>query len=110
VSDYAINLIPLRPGVSAEDFAAFSLELDQPALIGQDVVESFEVYAVEHATDGAPRVDVVEVLGVRSWEEWERLRDSLPELEPLNERFAELIDPDTVVTMRGPRIGRAVGA
>lgn len=104
MSEYAINLIPLRPGVSAEDFAAFSAELDQPRLLEQDVVESFDVYAVEHATEGAPRVDVVEVLAVRSWEEWERVRDSRPELAPVAERFKELIDPDTVVTMRGPRV------
>ena len=53
MSDFAINLIPLRPGVDVAEFASYSAELDQPLLMELDVVESFEVYAVEHATDGA---------------------------------------------------------
>lgn len=104
MSEIAINLIPLRPGVPAEDFARFSAELDRPTLLAQDVVEGFDVYAVDRRSDGAPAFDVVEVMQVRSWSEWEGVRDGLPALEPVVARFEQLIDPTTVRTLFGARI------
>ena len=93
----AINMFSLRPGVSAEQFAAFSAELDRPTCLAFDVVESFEVYLVDR--DGPAGVDVVEVMTVRSWPEWEAVRDGAPELQPVVERFGELVEPDSVSTL-----------
>jgi len=95
----AINLLPLRPGASAEEFASFSAELDQPTLLAQDVVEGFDVYAVAHRTAGAPAFDVVEVLSVKDWAEWERVRDGLDELKPVMEGFDRVVDGDGVRTL-----------
>lgn len=92
----AVNMFSLRQGVTAAQFEAFSVELDQPTCLSFDVVESFEVYLAEG--DGH-RVDVVEIMTVRSWPEWEALRDNAPEFTPVLRRFAELVDLDTVSTL-----------
>jgi len=93
----AINTFSLRPGVSAEQFAAFSAELDRPTCLAFDVVESFEVYLVDG--DDASDIDVVEVMTVRSWQEWEAVRDNAPELKPVVQRFDELVEPASVATL-----------
>jgi hypothetical protein len=104
LSEYAINLIPLRPGASADDFRSFSAELDQPTLLAQDVVLGFDAYAVTRRDDGAPSVDVVEVMHVRSWDEWVDVRDNGDAIKPVGARFEQLIDPSTVRTLFGTRI------
>jgi hypothetical protein len=104
VSEYAINLIPLRTSAGLNDFRSFSAELDQPTLLAQDVVLGFDAYAVTRRDDGAPSVDVVEVMHVRSWDEWVEVRDSAEAIKPVGARFEELIDPSTVRTLFGTRI------
>jgi len=95
----AINLLPLKPGAEIGDFRRFSAELDQPVCLAQDVVEGFDAYAVTHRDPGAPAFDIVEVMTVRSWSEWERVRDGLDSLAPVTERFDQLIDGDGVRTL-----------
>jgi hypothetical protein len=106
VGEYAFNLIPLREGAEPEEFRRFSAELDQPTLLAQDVVLGFDAYAVTRRDEGAPSVDVVEVMHVRSWEEWVDVRDGAEALKPVSARFDELIDPATVRTIFGTRIER----
>jgi hypothetical protein len=101
--DYAINLIKARPG-HAEGFARFSAELDQPTLLAQDVVLGFDAYAVTRRDEGAPSVDIVEVMHVRSWDEWVDVRDNSEELKPVTAAFTEHADPDAVRTIFGTRI------
>ena len=43
--------------------------------------------------------DVVEIMTVSSWPEWERVRDSSPELKPVVQRFDELVEPGSVTTL-----------
>jgi hypothetical protein len=88
----AINMFRLRPGVSTAEFEQFSVELDRPTCLAFDVVLGFEVYL----SDGA---DVVEVMTVTSWPEWEQIRDSAPELESVVARFDELVEPGSVTTL-----------
>jgi hypothetical protein len=95
----AINLLSLRPGVAVEDFRRFSSELDQPICLAQDVVQGFDAYAITSRRPGAPEFDVVEVMTVRSWREWERVRDGLDALKPVTEAFNELVASDTVRTV-----------
>ena len=54
MSEFAINLIPLREGVKVNEFARFSAQLDQPTCLAQDVVEGFSAYAVTRRDPGAP--------------------------------------------------------
>jgi hypothetical protein len=88
----AINMFRLRPGVSVSDFEEFSAELDRPVCLGFDEVLGFEVYLSD---DG----DVVEIMTVTSWPEWEKVRDTAPELKPVVERFDELVEPGSVTTV-----------
>lgn len=92
----AVNMFSLRPGVTAAQFEDFSAELDQPTCLSCDVVESFEVYLVE---GDEQRVDVIEIMTVRSWPEWESVRDNAPEFAPVLRRFSELVDLDSVTTL-----------
>lgn len=91
----AVNTFRLRSGVTAEQFERFSADLDRPTCLAFDVVLGFEVYLAE---DGAS-TDVVEIMTVSSWPEWERVRDSSPELKPVVERFDELVEPGSVTTL-----------
>jgi hypothetical protein len=100
----AINLLPLKQGATLEQFEKFSAELDQPTCLAQDVVEGFDAYAVRHRAPGAPHFDIVEVMTVRDWGEWERVRDGLEELKPVIAGFDEVIDGDGVRTLFGTPI------
>jgi hypothetical protein len=100
----AINLLPLKQGATIEEFERFSAELDQPTCLAQDVVEGFDAYAVTHRAPGAPAFDVVELMTVRNWAEWERVRDNLDELVPVIEGFDKVIDGDGVRTLFGTPI------
>ena len=95
----AINLLPLKAGAGLADFERFSAEMDQPTCLAQDVVEGFDAYAVTRRDPGAPAFDIVEVMTVRSWSEWERVRDGMEELKPITDRFDQLIDGDGVRTL-----------
>ncbi|TQR86074.1 hypothetical protein D8S82_13575 [Mycobacterium hodleri] len=90
----AVNTFRLRSGVNAEQFERFSADLDRPTCLAFDVVLGFEVYLVE-----GEGTDVVEIMTVSSWPEWERIRDSSPELKPVVERFDELVEPGSVTTL-----------
>ena len=100
----AVNTFRLRPGVTAEQFERFSAELDRPTCLAFDVVLGFEVYLVDGASEatgdgGCDGADVVEIMTVSSWPEWERVRDSAPELKPVVDKFDELVQPDSVTTL-----------
>ncbi|MEU0497839.1 hypothetical protein [Mycobacterium sp. NPDC006124] len=92
----AINTFRLRPGVTSADFERFSVELDRPRCLAFDVVLGFDVFLTEQ--DDAT-VDVVEVMTVSSWPEWEKVRDSAPELTDVVARFDELVEPGSVTTL-----------
>ena len=93
----AVNTFSLRPGVTTEEFETFSVELDRPTCLAFDVVQSFEVFLVDR--DGASGIDVIEIMTVTSWPEWERVRDGAPELKAVVERFDELVEPGSVSTL-----------
>lgn len=104
----AVNTFRLRSGVTAEQFERFSADLDRPTCLAFDVVLGFEVYLVDgdgddggasEATGDDTGTDVVEIMTVSSWPEWERVRDSSPELKPVVERFDELVEPGSVATL-----------
>jgi hypothetical protein len=92
----AVNTFSLRPGVARAEFEEFSRTLDRPRCLALDVVRSFEVYL---ATEVDSRVDVVELMTVTDWGEWEAIRDSEPALEEVLARFDELVDGNTVTTV-----------
>ena len=109
MSDVAINLIPLRPGVPQHEFVNFSATLDQPTCLAQDVVLGFDAFAVVKRDPGAPAVDIVEVMEVDSWDRWVDVRDNLEALKPVTERFDALVDSATVRTIFGTRVDRQAG-
>ena len=98
----AINLIPVRAGVPVEEFAHFSATVDQPLCLAQAVVRGFEAFAVQAAEPAAPdpmAINIVEVMRVRSWPEWGRVRDRLPAMRPVIAGFDELVDAAAVRTL-----------
>jgi hypothetical protein len=95
----AINFIPIRPGVDPQRFMDFSAALDQPTCLSKDVVVSFDAYRVAAPDAESFGADVVEVMRVRSWSEWEQVRDHDPDLKPVTEAFDELADPAAVRTL-----------
>jgi hypothetical protein len=94
----AINLIPMRDGVDPSRFERFSATVDQPTCLAKDVVLSFDAYRVSAVDAAVLGADIVEVMRVRSWPEWEQVRDHDPDLEPVTSGFEQLADPATVRT------------
>jgi hypothetical protein len=105
MSEVAINLIPVRDGVDPREFARFSTAVDRPICLAQDVVEGFDAYLVTRRDPGAPSVDIVEVMTLRSWEEWEDVRDNLPQMSAVTEGFDKLVDAAAVRTIFAAPIG-----
>jgi len=100
-----INLIPVRKGVAPEEFARFSAELDLPTWRAQEVVGSFDAYQVIRRTgDVAEEVDIVEVLEVRSLEEWDRISRTDEAVKPLAATFESLAEPSAMRTIFARRI------
>ncbi|GFG53538.1 hypothetical protein CQY20_12915 [Mycolicibacterium agri] len=92
----AINRFSLRPGVTAAQFERFSREVDRPVCLSFPEVKRFDVFIA----DADPsRVEVIELMTVASWPEWEAIRDGAPELAPIVQRFSELVDTSTVSTV-----------
>jgi hypothetical protein len=58
----------LRPGVSVEQYKAWSGEIDQRITPGQKGVIRFEVYSIEGADKGEPFCQIVEDIEVESFE------------------------------------------
>jgi hypothetical protein len=95
----AINLLPLKDGVAIGEFEEFLNELDRPTCLAHDVVEGFDAYAVRRDGPGAPAFDVVEVMTVSSWSEWEKVRDGSAAFGPVIERWNQLVDGDSAQTV-----------
>lgn len=96
----AINRFTLQPGVTAQEFERFSREMDRPACLSFPQVQQFEVYVADGAQfDDPSRVEIIELMTVSSWPEWVAVRDGTPELVPVVNRFAELVDTSTVTTI-----------
>ncbi len=95
----AINYLTLKPGVAVAEFEEFLDALDRPTCLAQDVVEGFDAYAVRREGSGAPAYDIVEVMTVGDWAEWERVRDGSDAFGPVIERWNELVDGEKAVTV-----------
>lgn len=94
----AVNLFSMLPGVDPAEFERFSTEVDRPTCLAHsDIVRRFEAFRVNEAPDGAP-ADILEVMEVTDWADWEELRDNHPTLKPVIEGFDALVDPTTVRT------------
>lgn len=94
----AVNLFSMLPGVDPADFERFSTEVDRPTCLAHHhIVRRFEAFRVNEAPDGAP-ADILEVMEVSDWAEWEQLRDTHASLKPVIDGFNELVDPATVRT------------
>jgi hypothetical protein len=103
-TDIAVNLFPLRPGASLDEFTRFAVEVDRPTCLSQDVVLAFDVIALTRRDPAGPAVDVVEIIETRSWDEWVETRDAMPEMATNNERFQRLADPSRMLRYLGRRI------
>lgn len=94
----AVNLFSMLPGVNPADFERFSTEVDRPTCLAHHhIVRRFEAFRVNDAPDGAP-ADILEVMEVTDWAQWEHLRDNHPSMKPVIEGFDKLVDPATVRT------------
>ncbi|TRW80683.1 hypothetical protein FK535_18440 [Mycolicibacterium sp. 018/SC-01/001] len=93
----AINMLRLRPGVTLAEFERFSAELDRPVCLAFDVVLSFDVFFVDDP--GPDEADVIEVMTVTSWPQWQQHLADAPELTPVLARFDELVETSSVTTI-----------
>lgn len=94
----AVNLFSMLPGVDPAEFERFSTEVDRPTCLAHHhIVRRFDAFRVSDAPDGAP-ADILEVMEVTDWADWEQLRDNHPSMKPVIEGFDKLVDPATVRT------------
>ena len=83
----------LKPGVTREEYNAWSVETDQPTASRQPGVHRYEIFEVPEGDD-APW-DYAEVIDADSREAWEKV-NGYPEMQPVAARFFELCDRDSV--------------
>jgi hypothetical protein len=85
----------LAEGVTREQYANWSREVDQAVGSRQPGIRRYEVFAVDGAGVGEVNCDVVEVIEADSVEAWEKVNE-YPEMKPVYEGFLELCDPASV--------------
>jgi len=93
----------LQPGVSFDEYCDWSRNADQRITPRQPACIRFEVYAIESASDGEARYQIVEEIEVESWEAWEETLAN-NEMRSLAASLAKYADPATVQTIHGRRI------
>jgi hypothetical protein len=83
----------LKPGVTREEYDAWSVNIDQPTASRQPGVHRYEIFAVDEGDETS--WDYVEVIDADSREAWEKV-NGYPEMQPVAARFFELCDRDSV--------------
>lgn len=96
------------PGVSRDDVIAFSKDVDQVVTPAQPGVLGFEAFLVEQALDlngdeQTPSFDVIEVVDVAGFAAWAKVLER-PEMAPVFDGVARLVDPTSVRMVRAGRI------
>jgi len=87
-----LSFVKVRDGVAPERFAEFAASMDLPVWRSKDVVVDFETYRVTDQTDASSDADFIEVMHLRSWDEWQRIGREDPDIAPLATAFGELVD------------------
>jgi hypothetical protein len=104
-------LYKLREGITRDQFAKWSREVDQHAALQQGPCIRFELYAVK-ATPEVPRkasdalldaFDIIEDIEVEGWDEWERALET-DAMKAVLEQFHEHVDESSVLVVRGARL------
>jgi hypothetical protein len=93
----------LRPGVTIEQYEAWSREVDQRITPGQNGIIRFEVYRIEGADKGEPFCQIVEDIEVESYEIFAETVKSRG-MEYIIETFGKLADESTVNMVYGSKI------
>ena len=98
MSERVVTFYKLNDGVSAEEFATFSREVDRPACLAMPACLQFEVFTAAGGTGGFDRY-IVEDINVTSWEEW-AAATAHPSHAPIMARWRELADEASVVSLK----------
>ena len=93
----------LRPGITQQQYAAWSREIDQRITPGQDGVIRFEVYLIEGADKGEPFCQVVEDIEVEDYAAFAETVQG-PGMAYIMETIGEYVDVSTVQTVYGSKI------
>ena len=96
-------LYNLRDGVTLDEFAKWSREVDQVITPRQNGCHRFEVYAIEGAEDGEPRYQIVEDIEVESWAVWKETLAG-DGMRPVLNDFPKYVDTDSVHLIYGQRV------
>jgi hypothetical protein len=96
-------LYNLRPGVTIEQYEAWSREIDQRITPGQNGVIRFEVYRIEGALRGVPHCQIIEDIEVDNHEVWANTLQG-PGMAYVNETFGKYADESTLQIVYGSRI------
>jgi hypothetical protein len=95
-----IAFIRTRAGVDPSRFADWAASTDLPTWRKKDVVLGFDTYRVTDSGASGVDADFVEVMHLRSWEEWVEVGRTDPEIAPLATAFDELVDDADVRRIR----------
>jgi len=95
-------LYRLREGITLERYREWSRNRDQPTLKGCEGICEYRVFTVQDP-DGVSPYTIVEHVDVADWETWKRVTSTGP-MVAIGEDFRELVDTDSVITLRGEEI------
>jgi len=95
-----IAFIKTREGVDPDRFGEWAASTDLPTWRSKDVVLAFDTYRVTDADESGVDADFVEVMHLRSWEEWVEVGRTDPDIAPLATAFEQLVDDAEVRRIR----------
>ena len=87
-----IAFLKTRAGVDPERFAEWAASTDLPTWRKKDVVIGFDTYRVTDPGESGVDAAFVEVMHLRSWDEWVEVGRRDPDIAPLAAAFEELVD------------------
>jgi hypothetical protein len=93
----------LRPGVTLDQYKAWSCAVDQRITSTQPGIIRFEVYAVEGAQDGLPYCDIIEDIEVDSYDAFAKALEG-EGMRYCVETFPRFVDVSSVRLVYGSRI------
>lgn len=93
----------LREGVTVEQYAKWSYEVDQRTALQQAACTRFELYAIEETVPAANGAQIMESIEITDADAWQAALET-DAMKAVLAEFAELVDESTVKQVRGARV------
>ena len=96
-------LYRLKPGVSMEEYKAWSQRVDQAITPHQPGVKRFQVFEIKGSDKGAATYQVIESIDVAGWEAWQKCVNG-PGMKDVVKEWDNYGDGSTLISFYGDEV------